>query len=71
MKRHISILGEQIWHYFLDLEDFQKYWRFVKKRSNIIWRLGREDTQTVVVTSYGKEGGFGWKHQISSYGGGV
>ena len=29
MKRHISILGEEIWHYFLDLEDFQKYCRFV------------------------------------------
>ena len=29
MKRHISILGEEIWHYFPDLEDFQKYCRFV------------------------------------------
>ena len=29
MKRHISILGEEIRHYFLDLEDFQKYCRFV------------------------------------------
>ena len=25
MKRHISILGEEIWQYFPDLEDFQKY----------------------------------------------
>ena len=29
MKRHISILGEEIWHYFPNLEDFQKYCRFV------------------------------------------
>ena len=29
MKRHISILGEEIRHYFPDLEDFQKYCRFV------------------------------------------
>ena len=29
MKRHISILGEEIQHYFPDLEDFQKYCRFV------------------------------------------
>ena len=28
-KRHISILGEEIRHYFPDLEDFQKYCRFV------------------------------------------
>ena len=27
MKRHISILGEEIRHYFPDLEDFQKYCR--------------------------------------------
>ena len=25
-----SILGEEIWHYFPDLEDFQMYCRFVK-----------------------------------------
>ena len=29
MERHISVLGEEIRHYFLDLEDFQKYCRFV------------------------------------------
>ena len=29
VKRHISILGEEIRHYFSDLEDFQKYGRFV------------------------------------------
>ena len=29
MKRHISILGEEIRLYFPDLEDFQKYCRFV------------------------------------------
>ena len=29
MKCHISILGEKIRHYFLDLEDFQKYCHFV------------------------------------------
>ena len=29
MKRHISILGEEIRQYFLDLGDFQKYCRFV------------------------------------------
>jgi len=29
MKRHISILGEEIGHYFPDLDDFQKYYRFV------------------------------------------
>ena len=29
MKRHISILGEEIWQYFSELEDFQKYCRFV------------------------------------------
>ena len=29
MKRHISVLGEEIRHYFPDLEDFQKYCRFV------------------------------------------
>ena len=29
MKRHNSILGKEIWHYFPDLEDFQKYCRFV------------------------------------------
>ena len=29
MKRHISILGEEIQHYFPDLQDFQKYCRFV------------------------------------------
>ena len=28
MKRHISILGKEIWHDFPDLEDFQKYCRF-------------------------------------------
>ena len=31
MKRHISILGEEIRQYFLDLGDFQKYCRFVNK----------------------------------------
>ena len=29
MKRHISIFGEEIRQYFPDLEDFQKYLRFV------------------------------------------
>ena len=29
MKRHISILGEEIWQYFSELEDFQKYRHFV------------------------------------------
>ena len=29
MKRHISILGEEIRHYLPDLEDFQKHCRFV------------------------------------------
>ena len=29
IKCPISILGEEIWHYFPDLEDFQKYCRFV------------------------------------------
>ena len=29
MKRHISILGEEIRQYFRDLKDFQKYCRFV------------------------------------------
>ena len=29
IKRHISILGEEIRHYFPDLKDFQKYCRFV------------------------------------------
>ena len=29
MKPHISILGEEIRHYFFDLEDFQRYCRFV------------------------------------------
>ena len=29
MKRHISIFGEEIRQYFPDLEDFQKYFRFV------------------------------------------
>ena len=29
IKRHISIVGEEIRHYFPDLEDFQKYCRFV------------------------------------------
>ena len=29
MKRHLSILGEEIRHYFPNLKDFQKYYRFV------------------------------------------
>ena len=29
MKRHISIFGEEIRHYLPDLEDFQRYCRFV------------------------------------------
>ena len=29
MKRHISVLGEEIRHYFPDLKDFQKYCHFV------------------------------------------
>jgi len=29
MKRHISILGKEIRQYFPELEDFQKYRRFV------------------------------------------
>ena len=29
MKRYISIFGEKSRQYFLDLEDFQKYGRFV------------------------------------------
>ena len=29
MKRHVSILGEEIRHYFHDLEDFQRCCRFV------------------------------------------
>ena len=36
MKRHISILDEEIWHYFPDLEDFQKYCRFV---NNLLERV--------------------------------
>ena len=29
MKRHISIFSEEIWQCFPDLDDFQKYCRFV------------------------------------------
>ena len=29
MKRHMPILGEEFRQHFFDLEDFQKYFRFV------------------------------------------
>ena len=32
IKRHISILSEEIRQYFPDLKDFQKYFRFVNNR---------------------------------------
>ena len=39
MKQHISILGEEIWQYFSELEDFQNYCRFV---NNSFGRHGME-----------------------------
>jgi len=32
MKRHISILGDEIQQYFSNLEDFRKYCHFVNNR---------------------------------------
>jgi len=39
MKRHISILGEEIRQYFPDLEDFRKYCSFVNNPWNECWEI--------------------------------